>query len=96
MSTYAVRYTYDERVDVRDAVRPAHRAYLAELADRGLLLGSGPWADEPAGALLVLEAADEAAIDALLDDDPFQREGLVAATDVRPWSIVIGPWAAGR
>jgi uncharacterized protein len=93
MATYAVRYTYDERADVRDVVRPEHRAYLAELAAAGNLRGSGPWVGGTPGALLVLEASDETALSALLAGDPFQREGLVIATDVRQWDVVLGPWA---
>ncbi|QGQ19223.1 hypothetical protein GC089_08275 [Cellulomonas sp. JZ18] len=96
MTLFAVRYTYDDRSDVRDAVRPEHRGWLAELADRGVLLGSGPFADEAEpGALLVFRADDEASLRGLLADDPFAREGLVAVTEVRTWNLVLGPWAAG-
>ncbi|MBF0687463.1 MAG: hypothetical protein IR158_06805 [Cellulomonas sp.] len=94
MSTYAVRYTYDERAEVRDAVRPEHRAWLAELGTAGVLLGSGPFTDGEPGALLVLQAPDESALRAVLAQDPFAREGLVAATEVRGWNVVLGPWAA--
>jgi uncharacterized protein len=93
MATYAVIYTYDERADVRDVVRPEHRAYLAELAGAGKLRGSGPWVGGAPGALLVLEASDEAALRALLASDPFQREGLVTETHVREWDVLLGPWA---
>lgn len=94
MPTYAVTYTYDERTDVRDRVRPEHRDYLRSLADDGLLLGSGPFTEGEPGALLVFRADDRAALDALLDADPFAREGIVAATAVRAWDVVIGPWSA--
>ncbi len=95
MTTFAVRYTYDDRADVRDVVRPEHRAWLAGLADTGTLLGSGPFADDGApGALLVLRADDEGRLRDLLVHDPFAREGLVAATEVRTWQLVLGPWAA--
>ncbi|WP_273651195.1 YciI family protein [Cellulomonas fimi] len=94
MPTYAVTYTYDERTDVRDRVRPEHRDYLRSLADDGLLLGSGPFTEGEPGALLVFRADDRAALDALLDADPFAREGIVAATAVRTWDVVIGPWSA--
>ena len=93
MPTYAVQYTYDERADVRDAVRPTHRAYLATLAEAGHLSGSGPFVGGAPGALLVLSAADEATLQQLLDGDPFQLEGLVARTEVREWEVVLGPWA---
>ncbi|AEE45983.1 YciI family protein [Cellulomonas fimi] len=94
MPTYAVRYTYDERTDVRDTFRPEHRAYLSTLADEGRLLGSGPFADGEPGALLVFRADDRDALDALLAADPFAREGVVAVTDVRQWDLVLGPWSA--
>ncbi len=94
MTTFAVRYTYDERADVRDTVRPEHRAWLARQAEAGTLLGSGPFTDGEPGALLVLRATDEPALRGLLAQDPFAREGLVAATEVRAWDVVLGPWAA--
>ncbi|OZB49146.1 MAG: hypothetical protein B7X40_05765 [Cellulomonas sp. 14-74-6] len=93
MTTYAVRYTYDERADVRDQVRPEHRAWLAGQADRGALLGSGPFADGEPGALLVFRAADAEALAQLLAQDPFAREGLVRTTDVRAWDVILGPWS---
>ena len=93
MSIYAVRYTYDERSEVRDAVRPEHRAWLAGQAEAGVLLGSGPFTDGTPGALLVLRGVDEDAVRAVLAQDPFAREGLVADTEVRAWDVVLGPWA---
>jgi len=94
MPTYAVRYTYDERTDVRDLVRPEHRAYLAALVEHGTLLGSGPFTDGDPGALLVLRAASPEVVGAILADDPFVKEGLVAQTEVRAWDVVLGPWSA--
>jgi uncharacterized protein YciI len=94
MPTYAVRYTYDERTDVRDHVRPEHRSYLSALAEHGTLLGSGPFTDGEPGALLVLRAASPEVVDAILADDPFVREGLVAHSEVRAWDVVLGPWSA--
>lgn len=94
MTVFAVQYHYDARTEVRDAVRPEHRAWLAARADEGVLLGSGPYTDGAPGALLVLRADDEASLRAVLAADPFAREGLVARTDVRAWDVVLGPWAA--
>jgi len=94
MTLFAVRYTYDERSGQRDIVRPEHRGYLAQLADDGLLLGSGPLTDGEPGALLVFAAGSRGELDGLLTDDPFARAGLVAATEVRTWDLVIGPWAS--
>jgi uncharacterized protein YciI len=92
MSIFAVEYTYDERRDEQDAVRPEHRTYLRGLAEQGTLLASGPWADGAPGALLVLRTDDAATLDALLADDPFARAGLIASTTVRGWNVVIGGW----
>ncbi len=96
MATFAVRYTYDQRTDLQDEVRPEHRAYLRGLAERGLLHGSGPFSDGTPGALLVFETADRDALAALLADDPFARAGVIAEVEVRAWRLVIGPWAAGQ
>lgn len=93
MSTYAVRYTYDDQADARDRFRPEHRAWLAGLVEAGTLLGSGPFTDAP-GALLVFRADSVDAVRDLLAQDPFAREGLVAATEVHAWDVVLGPWSA--
>ncbi|GIG37500.1 YciI family protein [Cellulomonas pakistanensis] len=95
MATFAVRYTYDQRADLQDEVRPEHRAYLRELGDRGLLRGSGPFTDGAAGALLVFETTDAAALEVLLADDPFARAGVIADVEIRGWNLLLGPWAAG-
>ena len=50
----------------------AHRAYLAGLKQRGLLLASGPF-DPRSGGALLLRVPDEgsaAALDAIRDGDP--------------------------
>jgi uncharacterized protein YciI len=92
MPTYAVRYTYDRtKDDTRDAVRPAHRAYLSSL---GELLGSGPLVDGAPGALLVLRTPDRASLDTILAADPFALDDVISETDVREWDLVLGPWSA--
>ena len=93
MTVFAVQYTYDDRTQRRDEVRPEHRAYLSGLLDAGSLLASGPWADGAPGALLLLSADSAAEVEHLLDADPFVREGLVAGRTLREWTPVFGPWA---
>lgn len=95
MTLFAVEYSYDQRTDLQDEVRPTHRDYLRTLADRGVLHGSGPYTDGAPGALLVFETADRAELDRLLADDPFARAGVIGAVGVREWKLVIGPWAQG-
>lgn len=91
MPTYAVRYTYAvDSDDTRDRVRPDHHAYLRSLAE---LRGSGAFVGGDAGALLVFETTDPAALDSILAADPFAQAGVITATDVREWKIVSGTWS---
>ncbi|MEO5731907.1 MAG: YciI family protein [Byssovorax sp.] len=69
----------------------AHRAYLAGLKQRGLLLASGPF-DPRSGGGLLLRVPDEgsaAALDAIREGDPFIVHGM-AQYELLPWSPVIG------
>lgn len=93
MTVFAVEYRYisapDEAVRRLDEVRPTHRAWLRERAESGDLLASGPVGDG-SKALLIFQAADRAALDALLSQDPFQRASLVAETNAQEWNPIIG------
>jgi len=91
VARFAVEWVFGEDQEGRLAVRPAHREYLAELVDRGVLLASGPWVDQ-SGALLVYEVADEAALREVLAADPYTRAGVVAGTRVHEWQTVLGAW----
>lgn len=94
MALYAVIYDYDERVDLRDQVRPTHRAFLRGLFDEGLLQASGPLhGGRGAGALLVLRADDAETVLARLDEDPYWTSRIVAVRTLREWEPVLGPWA---
>ncbi|MDT0164435.1 YciI family protein [Actinotalea sp. AC32] len=109
MTSFAVRYTYADRPERLDAVRPEHRAFLRSLLEAGTLLASGPLVgpsteqaagedghegDAAPGALLLLRGRDVAEVLSVLDDDPFARESLVAHRSVRRWDPVIGPFAS--
>ncbi|MFG3259484.1 YciI family protein [Streptomyces sp. NPDC048172] len=72
----------------RLAARPAHRDVLARLHAEGKLLAAGPWADD-SGALLVF-TADRAALDRVMDDDPYYRTPGVEVLGVREWTPVVG------
>ncbi|WP_284979954.1 YciI family protein [Arthrobacter sp. fls2-241-R2A-200] len=90
MTVFAVEYVYVAESDaVRDETRPAHRAWLGDLAEAGQLLASGPYGDG-AGALLVFKAAGEAALTDLLMKDPFAEAGVIAGIRTTEWSPVIG------
>ena len=90
MTVFAVEYVYDaESAAVRDTNRSAHRAWLAGLAEQGTLLASGPYADG-AGALLLLKAADESALNATLKEDPFAGVQGIAGIRTSEWNPIIG------
>jgi uncharacterized protein YciI len=69
---------------LRDAVRPAHKAYLGQVADR--IAFAGPLvADDGVtmiGSLLAIDFASREAVTAWLADEPFTRAGLYAGTEV--------------
>jgi uncharacterized protein YciI len=82
---------YRRHLDEVLSVQEAHRAYLRELAQRGLLIASGPFEPRAGGALLLRVPDDDpiATLDRIRDDDPFTRSGM-AQYEILPWSPVIG------
>lgn len=90
MSLYAVRYTYSDNTAARDEHRPAHREFLSGLAADGVVVASGPLADGPAEALLLLEGESGEQIRDLLSLDPFAQQGIIESVEVREWDVVIG------
>lgn len=74
-------------------MRPAHLAYLKGLGDRIKMGGAMLNEDErPLGSLLIVEADDRKAIDALLEEDPYGKAGVFERVDVRPWRAALGSW----
>jgi uncharacterized protein YciI len=70
------------------SLRPAHRQYLSQLRERGQLAACGPFTDG-SGALIIYEAADAAAAEQLLRDDPFHKNGVFVKYALRPWNPVM-------
>ena len=69
----------------------AHRAYLRELKQRGLLLASGP-IDPRSGGVLLLRVPDsdvQGSLDGIRDQDPFVKTG-TAQYEIWPWLPNIG------
>ncbi|MDO9356244.1 MAG: YciI family protein [Solirubrobacteraceae bacterium] len=69
---------------LRQRVRPEHKAYLAQVADR--IAFAGPLLDDDGetmlGSLLVIDFPDRAAAFAWQLDEPFTRAGLYASSQV--------------
>lgn len=83
-------------LETRLRVRPEHLAYLKGLGER-IKVGGGMLNedDRPLGSLLIIEAVDRAAIQALLDKDPYSKAGVFERVDIRPWRPALGSWLDG-
>lgn len=93
MPIFAVHYTYSAATaPARDEHRPAHRAWLSGLVDRDVVLSTGPYPDG-SGALILFRADDAAAMEKLLAEDPFARQGLIDAKRFVEWQPVMGAFA---
>src|SRR5512140_1856891 len=68
-----------------------HRAYLATLKAKGILLASGPFDPRTGGALLlrVPDQDTHAVLDGIRDADPFIQKGM-AQYELLPWAPTIG------
>jgi uncharacterized protein YciI len=64
-----------------------HAAFMDGLVDEGFVVLGGPIGEgEGQNVLLVVEAADEAAIQSRLADDPWPDE-MLTTESIRPWSL---------
>lgn len=70
-------------------IRPVHRQYLTGLKEKGQLAAAGPFTDDW-GALIVYEAATREEAVALLENDPFNKNGIFVKYQMRPWNTVFG------
>ncbi len=78
-------------LQTRMDARPDHVAFLNGLNEEKKLAFAGPFLDaegKPDGSLVVVEAADRAAAEALAAADPYARAGLFERVEIRPWNWV--------
>jgi uncharacterized protein YciI len=74
---------------LRAATRPDHLAFLDRFTDRVLSGGAIlDQAGQPIGSLIVIEAEDQAAADAIAAEDPYVKAGLFQSVSVRPYRLV--------
>ncbi len=77
-------------LSVRLETRPAHLDYLKEIA--GSILVAGPMLDgegKPCGSVIVYEAADRAAAEKLVRDDPYTKADLFESAELRGFRVVV-------
>lgn len=80
-----------DHLQVRMDTRPEHVDHLNALNAAGTLKFAGPFLGEdgkPLGSLVVVEAADNAAAQAIADADPYAKAGLFQSVEVLPWNWV--------
>ncbi|RWB03560.1 YciI-like protein [Mesorhizobium sp.] len=76
-------------LQVRLDTRPEHVAFLEGLNGENKLAFAGPFLDadgKPNGSLVVVEAPDLEAAEALSAADPFARAGLFESIEIRQWN----------
>ena len=70
----------------REMMNP-HVDYLKRLFENGKLIITGPFMDEKAGGMFILNVKDEEELHEIVNNDPAIIEGL-ARSEVRPYLIV--------
>jgi uncharacterized protein YciI len=80
----------DDYLERRTPLRPEHLGLAEAAHERGDLVMAGALSDPADGAVLVFRGDDPSAAEAFALADPYVREGLVRAWQVRPWTVVIG------
>ncbi len=91
MNYYALfYYVVDDYVTRRAIFREQHLGLARAAHARGELVLAGAFSDPADSALLVFRAADQAAVEAFVQADPYVQNGLVTRWEIRPWTVVIG------
>jgi uncharacterized protein YciI len=80
----------DDYLERRAPLRPDHLGLAEAAHERGDLLMAGALSDPADRAVLVFRGEDGSAAEAFARADPYVREGLVRAWEVRAWNVVIG------
>ncbi len=87
---------YRAALEAIEATTAAHRSYVADLADQGIVLASGPMDPRTGGMLLVRVSDDDpGALDRIRDGDPYWQRGLANHELIR-WNPGTGREALDR
>ena len=82
---------YRRPLEEAEAFREAHRNYLHQLKEQGLLIASGPFDPHFGGALLLRlpDSDPRETLDRIRDDDPFTKQRL-AQYEFMVWNVKTG------
>lgn len=78
----------------RGEYRNEHLRLAWDAHARGELLLGGALADPADGAVLLFQGETSEAAERFAQNDPYVANGLVQRWRVRPWTTVVGEWAA--
>lgn len=78
----------------RTPYRAEHLRLAWRAHDRGELVLAGALAEPTDAAILLFQGEDDARARAFATEDPYVKAGLVTRWSVRPWTTVVGKWAA--
>lgn len=88
---WLLTYDYVDDIATRRApFREAHLGLVRQVHGRGKLVMAGAVGEPIEGALLVFTADDFSVVEDFVGQDPYVKEGLVTAWQVRPWKVVVG------
>ena len=80
---------WDESRPVREqALWDEHARFVDALHEAGKIVLAGPFADG-SGSLVILRADSAEEVRALFRDDPWAREDILVAADVKEWTIFV-------
>jgi uncharacterized protein YciI len=65
----------------------AHAAFVDELVARDVIVLGGPLDEKE--VLLIVTGDDEAAVRAYFAEDPWVKNGMLAVTAIRPWTVLL-------
>lgn len=94
MPIFAVTYEHPAEDGWNKHVMP-HVKWLQDRLKDGSLIASGPFEGTPCkSALLIMEAADQASLEAIIATDPFAVERLIENMQIRIWDPIFGAFNA--
>ncbi len=88
MAVYIVEVTFGD-LELRERVRPAHRAHMTRLVEEGWVWLTGPWEDGT-GGMVIFDVPDRESLDTVLAADPYEQQGMYSSRRVTAWNPVMG------
>jgi len=87
----ALIYTLaEDYLDRRGEFREEHLGLARDAHERGDLALAGALSDPFDRALLTWHTDDRSVVEAFVAEDPYVRNGLVTAWEIRTWNVVVG------